>query len=246
MDVTSLGPATYLEAITANAAALVDAATVAGLDAPVPSCPGWAVADLLEHIGRVHRWVVANTTRDPDAGFWSSREIDSPDAAGRGEWVRDGAIELVAALDHDPQTPCWTFVPPPVLAFWQRRQAHETAMHRVDAQLAAGHVEPIAPELAADGIDELLWLLPMVPWSKPEGGTGATAHLHCTDVEGEWFLEFAPEGLRVERVHAKADVAVRGAASDLLRWCSGRGSREAVEVFGDDAGVQLLRDALTF
>ncbi len=246
MDVSSLGTATYLEAIAADAAALVDAASAAGLEAPVPSCPDWVVADLLEHIGRVHRWAAANTTRDPDAGFWSSREFEAPEAAARTEWVRDGATELLAALDHDPETPCWTFLPPPVLAFWQRRQAHETAMHRVDAQLAAGSVEPIAPELAADGIDELLWLLPLVPWSKPEGGRGETAHLHCTDVEGEWSLEFTPDGLRVERVHTKGDVAVRGTAFDLLLWCSGRGRLESLDVFGDDARIPMLRDALTF
>lgn len=33
---------------------------------------------------------------------------------------------------------CWTFLDAPSpLAFWARRQAHETAIHRADAQLAA-------------------------------------------------------------------------------------------------------------
>ncbi len=224
MDVHSLAAPTYLEAIASNAAALVDAANLAGFDAPVPSCPDWVVADLLEHIGRVHRWVIANS----DPGSRRRVLVEPRDrGAGSREPGPTGCATVrsscVAALDRDPQTPCWTFVPPPALAFWQRRQAHETAMHRVDAQLAAGSVEPIAPVLAADGIDELLWLLPRVPWSKPEGAAGETAHLHCTDVEGEWLLEFAPDGLRVEHVHAKGDVAVRGTASDLLRWCSGRG-----------------------
>jgi len=44
----------YIAAIRDNASALVDAAERAGLDAQVPSCPDWVVADLLEHIGTVH------------------------------------------------------------------------------------------------------------------------------------------------------------------------------------------------
>ncbi len=53
-------PVQYLDAIRTNATALVDAADAAGLDAPVPTCPEWTVADLLGHIGRVHRWAAGN------------------------------------------------------------------------------------------------------------------------------------------------------------------------------------------
>jgi uncharacterized protein (TIGR03083 family) len=247
MEMSFLGTEPYLDAIAVNAAALVDAAEVAGLDAPVPSCPDWVVADLLAHIGQVHRWAAANTTRDADAEFWSSREIDAPAAPARADWVREGATALVTALDLDPETPAWTFGDfPSLVGFWQRRQAHETVMHRVDAQLAAGAVDAIDPTLAADGIDELLWLLPLRTWVQPDPTRTGTAHLHCTDVEGEWLLDFTPEGMRTERVHAKGDVAVRGTASDLLMWSSGRGSVEPLEVFGDDAQRQMLRDALTF
>jgi uncharacterized protein (TIGR03083 family) len=247
METPFLGTETYLDAIAADAAALVDAAESAGLEARVPSCPDWDVSDLLEHIGQVHRWAAANSMRDADAEFWSSREIDAPAPPARAAWVREGATEVVAALDRDPDTPAWTFGDfPSLVGFWQRRQAHETTMHRVDAQLAAGSVDAIAPTIAADGIDELLWLLPLRAWVKPDPSRSGTAHLHCTDVEGEWLLEFTPEGMRTERVHAKGDVAVRGTASDLLLWCGGRGSVEALEVFGDDARLRMLRDALTF
>ena len=119
-------------------------------------------------------------------------------------------------------------------------------MHRIDAQLAAGTVDPIDPALAADGIDELLWLLPRRPWAGPIIGNGETVHLHCTDIEGEWFIGFAPAGLQVERVHAKGDLAVRGSASDLLLWCSGRASIESLDVFGDAALLATFRQATTF
>ncbi len=247
MEMSFLGTEAYLDAIAVNASTLVDAAEVAGLDARVPSCPDWVVADLLVHIGQVHRWAAANTTRAADAEFWSSREIDVPVASARADWVREGATELVAALDLDPETPAWTFGDfPSQVGFWQRRQAHETTMHRVDAQLASGALDVVDPTLAVDGIDELLWLLPLRAWVKPDPARSGTAHLHCTDVDGEWLLEFTGEGMRTERVHAKGDVAVRGIASDLLLWISGRGSVDALEVFGDDAQLAMLRDALRF
>jgi len=239
-------PGQYLDAIRSNATALVDAATAAGLDASVPSCPDWTVADLLAHVGRVHRWAAGNSVRSPDDGFWAGDEIQIPEPDARAGWVRDGVEPLMFALDRSADEPAWTFVPPPTLGFWQRRQAQETTMHRIDAQLAAGTVDPIDPALAADGIDELLWLLPRRPWVGPITGNGETVHLHCTDIEGEWVIAFAPDGLQVERVHAKGDLAVRGSASDLLLWCSGRAGVESLDVFGDAALLATFRSATAF
>ena len=56
-----------------------------------------------------------------------------------------------------PDLDCWAFLPAPSpLAFWSRRQAHETAIHRADVESAL-RVRPVYPkEFAADGIDELL------------------------------------------------------------------------------------------
>ena len=239
-------PVQYLEAIESDTGALVAAADAAGLDAEVPSCPDWKVADLLAHIGRVQRWAAGNAVRAPKDGFWAGDEIAIPDPPERAAWVRDGVESLVAVLDRPPDDPAWTFAAPPTVGFWQRRQAHEVAMHRVDAELASGEVAAMDPALAADGIDELLWLLPRRPWARPITGTGETVHLHCTDVEGEWLIEFTPAGVEVERVHAKGDLALRGSASDLLRWCSGRGPVEPLEVFGDQARLVMFRATTTF
>jgi uncharacterized protein (TIGR03083 family) len=238
--------ARYLTTIERDATDLVDAAESAGLDTPVPSCPDWVVADLLAHVGRVHRWAAGNAVRPPDAEFWSGDEIEIPPPPERPTWVRSGATDLLAVLDRPADEPAWTFVPPHTLGFWHRRQAQETAMHRVDAQLAAGLAPVLDSEFAADGIDELLWLLPRRPWMAPITGGGETVHLHCTDVEGEWLIAFTPDGVDVERRHAKADVAARGAASDVLLWCSGRGPLDALEVFGDAPLLDRFRQATTF
>jgi uncharacterized protein (TIGR03083 family) len=227
----------YVAAIRVEAAALADGAVAAGLDARVPSCPEWDTADLLEHIGTVHRWAAMSAQREPGGAFRSSREagIEVPPPDARVAWVREGASLLADTLASlDPETPAWTFLPPHNVGFWRRRQAHETTMHRVDAQLAAGSMpNPIDAAFAADGIDELLWLLPQRPRAEPITGAGETIHLHCTDVEGEWLIRLGADGLEVTREHAKGDVAVRGTASALLCWTMGRGPEDVLEVFGD-------------
>ncbi len=87
---------------------------------------------------------------------WSARGPRTPTLAS---WLRDGCAALAAALEAaPPDLQCSTFLrAPSPLAMWARRQAHETAIHRVDAELAAG-LAPSAdnPVFAADGADELL------------------------------------------------------------------------------------------
>ena len=238
--------AAYLDAIRTNATLLVDAAEAAGLDARVPTCPEWTVADLLGHIGRVHRWAAGNVDRAPDKGFWPGNEIEIPEPPQRPSWVREGAVALAAALDRPSDSPAWTWLPPSTIGFWQRRQAHETAMHRVDVQSALGAFDDIDAELAADGIDEWLDIVGKTPFRPPPTGEGESLHFHCTDVEGEWVVRLVPTGVEVERVHVKADVAARGTASDLLCWLQGRGPVERLEVFGDSGLLVRWREAATF
>ena len=107
-------------------------------------------------------------------------------------------------------------------------------MHRVDAQLAVGATEPVAADMATDGIDELLTMIQA--FANPAlVGSGETLHFHCTDVEGEWLVRMGADGVQVEREHAKGDVAARGGASDLLLWLEGRATLEPIDVFGDEA-----------
>jgi len=221
----------YRRAVRREADALVAAAARAGLDARVPSCPDWDVAALLGHIGRVHRWAAGCITTN---SLVSPADIDPPpEGDALAGYAREGAAALGAALGRSPDAPAWTFVPPPTVAFWQRRQAHETAMHRVDAELAGGAATPIDGALAADGIDEWLTILPVRPGKARPTGSGETVHLHCTDRPGEWLLRRTPERLEVERTHAKGDVAVRGPASDLLLVLLHRAPTDTVEVLGD-------------
>lgn len=217
--------------------ALAGAAEAAGLSTPVPSCPGWSVADLVWHTGEVHRFwacVVGNGWQDP-SGYL---EPDRPGDDDLLAWYRDGIDRTLAVLhDADPASAVWSWAPLGGTAGWViRRMAHETAMHRCDAEAAAGHDHAIDPALAADGIDEFLahFTGRVIDGAEPMAGT---VHLHCTDVDGEWLVdEPDPSGpLATKREHAKGDVAVRGPASDLLLLLWRRRALEGLEVYGDAA-----------
>ncbi|MFF3447995.1 maleylpyruvate isomerase family mycothiol-dependent enzyme [Streptomyces sp. NPDC002667] len=148
----------FVETLDGEGRALASAAEKAGVDADVTTCPGWQVRDLVRHTGMVHRWAAAfvaegHTSYHPDGGL---PDLDHDELLS---WFRDGHRRLVDTLaDASPDVECWTFLPAPSpLAFWARRQAHETTVHRVDAESAlGGEPTPVPTDFAADGIDELL------------------------------------------------------------------------------------------
>ncbi len=241
-------PEEYVECLRGDSAALAAAAAAAGLDAEVPSCPDWTVADLLGHIGRVQHWAAAVVGRRATEPL-RFRDLPSPpEPAERLDWARAGARELADTLASvDPATPVWTFVvagrDAGRAAFWQRRQALEAAVHRYDAQLAAGDPAPVDGALAVDGIDELLTVLAPATFGPRCTGAGESVHLHCTDRPGEWLLRFTAGGLEVERMHAKGDVAVRGPASDLFLLVHNRRRADGLEVFGDPTVLDRWHEA---
>ena len=236
----------YLRAITEESASLLDAAHTVGLDAPVPSCPEWSVADLLAHIGGVQRWAAEMALRAPGGEYQPRDPSVVPEPDARPDWFRAATAALVEALDRPADEPAWSWFPPETVGFWQRRQAHEAAMHRVDAELTAGVAAPeIDAALAADGIDEFLTIVQA--FSRPRlSGSGETLHFHCTDVEGEWLVRMDPDGVAIKLEHAKGDVAVKGRASDLLCWTQGRARVAALDVFGDAALLERWRAETTW
>src|SRR5215469_8148559 len=148
----------HLDALRDAGTRLSAAAAQAGPDAPVPSCPEWVVRDLVRHQGGVHRWATDIVAR-PRTEDWDV-DLDEvvpswPSDAELIDWFGDGVDRLVSALSAaDPDLVCWTFLSAPSpLAMWARRQAHETSIHRVDAELAAGWQPARVPAaFAADGV----------------------------------------------------------------------------------------------
>lgn len=204
-------------------------------DADVPTCPGWRLADLVHHVGSVHRWQIQQLRSDDPHVLVRGGGVERPDNAELMAWYRTGFDELVTTfhqvgLDH--LTPTW-FGPRPA-AFWARRAAHETAVHRWDAQATVTRPEPFEPTQAVDIIDEVLEVFAPHRFSGSEWtGPAVSLHLHCTDVDGEWLIEMGPHGVDVRREHAKGDVAARGTAGDLALMLAGRLPPARLELFGD-------------
>ena len=203
------------------------------LDAPVRACGSWRVADLLWHLGEVHRFWTAVAV----SGMTNPPAVDReprPSDIDMLTWFGNGLRSMVKALDGAPaERPCWTWAGEKDIAWVARRMAHETTVHSWDVQRAAGHRPDIDAELASDGIDEFLHVMtPLVREGQPV--VGGSVHVHCTDVEGEW-LAVPADGLHmtVTREHAKGSVALRGRASDLYLVLWRRLPVDLVEVIGD-------------
>src|SRR5579859_1106063 len=155
--------AAHIEALRVHGTGLADSAAQAGLAAAVPGCPDWQVKDLLRHTGYIHRWATRHVVEQPAEVLDGPSEAEILASGASDEelvdWFRAGHRGLVSALAAaDPSLRTATFMAtaPTPLGFWARRQAHETAIHRADADSAAGLTPGFPAEFAADGIDELL------------------------------------------------------------------------------------------
>ena len=222
----------YLDELGRQGRLLGESARRPALQAAVPSCPGWTVARLLGHIAKAHHWVSwILRGRDPQ-----EFQFDVPDDGQLFEVYEAGLREALSRLSAAPDSlAVWTITPAPsAKLFWARRMAHETAIHRVDADLAAGYgVSDFAPHFAADGIEELL----TVSAARFDRGglTGnRTISLTPLDANASWTLTIGPDLLSCRPVALDhADLAVFGLASDLYRWVWNRGGDEDVSMRGD-------------
>jgi len=222
----------YLDLIGSESAALADAAASVPLTTPVPMCLDWTMAVLVTHAAQGQHWMRLLVDTHAKERLPLSALPQPPEPAALIPWFREATRAILATLGAaDPAAPVWTWTNERRVGFWARRQTHEIAVHRWDAQHAAGVATPLPTMLAADGVDELLELLPFLPGTRT--GAGETVRLHCTDAPGEWLVRLAPSGLEVTREHTKGDAAARGPASDLDLFLWGRAPLEALEVFGD-------------
>ena len=240
--------ADHISALRRDGQRLAEAAEAAGLHAPVPSCPKWQVRDLLRHIGEVHRWAGAFVAdAKPSAQSDDDEPIVIPGDEELLAWYRDGHSTVVQILnDADPDVTCWTFLPAPSpLAFWARRQAHETAIHRVDAELAVPDVTTCEPAFAADGIDELLTGFLARRGGKLLADPSVGLGVHATDTGDAWSVRVQPDGRVVTAGSLEGDCVVSGPANDLYLLLWNRGGVDGLEVKGDPAVLDLWQAKAT-
>jgi len=221
-----------------------------GLEVRVPWVPEWSAADLVGHLGTVHRWattiVRAGHAGPPGPDSRQSPPEDAaPHFAALLDWYGIGLVELVAALrTTPPEAPAWHMSPAAekIAASWARRQAHELAVHRMDLEAAAG-VEhaPLDPELAEDGVDELLTIVvPRWAHTEPLLSAEATTAVTATDTGRTWSIAVRRGQVTVtSEPSGEENVRVAGPATQLLLHLWGRPAD--VEVQGDRAAAQILR-----
>ncbi|MFJ8824434.1 maleylpyruvate isomerase N-terminal domain-containing protein [Streptomyces sp. NPDC102467] len=253
----------FCDEIIAQTGALREHLAGADLSATVPTCPDWSLRELAEHVGRAHRWAEAMVrTRAVEA----LPEDAVPDRAPADDapatldaWLGDGARRLAETLRAaGPDTGCWSWAWQQDAGFWARRMTHETVIHRADAALTVQADYAVAPEVAADAIDEWLRIVRFVqdvnalPAAQELKAGGRTLHLHATDtapeLAAEWLVELCDEGIVWHRDHAKADVALRGPLTAVLLAFYRREPLDAgrVEVLGDRPLLDFWMERASF
>ena len=193
-------------------------------ETPIPTCPGWTMRQLIRHVGRAHRWAArivstsADVTLDPRT-VTDGRPPD--DADGARAWllacpqvlfdaVADAGGTEVTVATFDGPRPAW---------WWIRRLLHESTVHRADAVLAIDEQYELAPEMAADGIDEWLERLSQRPWPGcPPIGDGKAVTLKAIDVDLSWSILGPSNSLQFHRNSADSfeGVHLAGKATDLF------------------------------
>lgn len=259
-----MDPARYVVELESAVSLMAQAVTEADLDAQVPTCPGWTVRDLVEHVGTVHLWAAqaARTGARPDPF-----PACEPAERTLPQWYADCAQELVETLTGlDPAEPCWTFSRDDrTVRFWNRRQLHETTIHWVDVLLASGQPLPGSPELtsevADDGVDELLgFFLPrqLHLQRMPQAMLSAPVAVRAIDTGHRWLVQPAEAGVRVTRDEAagpgdqsdgtdhagrSAVAEVSGSAPELYLALWKRADDSAFDLAGDAVVARAFLDA---
>ena len=250
--------AEHIDALRSQGDLLADAATRSGLDASIPLCPPWQVKDLLRHIGYIHRWAARHITECPDTVLDGPPEEDilrggaaDPDLLA---WFRVGHAALVETLrTADPGLVCATFMDAPSsLAFWARRQAHETAIHRADADSASGILPGYEPEFAADGIDELIMGFGQRRKYRPSADGSGSMRIRAADTGHTWLVGSEAGRIQARREQAGADSigraasTVTGPASGLylFLWNRCEAARAGVTLAGDTGFFELWQSSV--
>jgi uncharacterized protein (TIGR03083 family) len=212
------------------------------LGAEVPDCPGWTLADLMGHLGRIYRFVLAAlaTGQAPvDGGY----QQVAPRGVQPIDWFDSGHRSLLAQLEGtSPDAATWTWWPADQsVAFWARRMCHETLVHRLDADGALEFHAGVTPELALDGVDEVLTRFVARPELSKTRATGVPVSVDVVSGGHHWRIVVDQNVVTVGAGEGRADAEITGAPLDLLRWSWGRLPYGAVVTSGNAAALDVVR-----
>jgi uncharacterized protein (TIGR03083 family) len=235
-----------VEQLASEGSLLVDACGTAAWDARVPGLE-WDLRALVLHIGGVHSWATAivRGASDGEVGAAYSRVGAGPADDQLADWLRDGVAALVDALHAAPDhLDAFTFLPAQSPRhFWARRQAHETAVHRVDVEGIGGAVTPVPVAFAQDGIGEMLH--GFAARRRNAIGEPGTVLLRPSDGGDAWRMTFGGETIVANCVpdDAHADAVISGSSSDLYLWLWNRPAAQ-VDITGNEQLARLWTETV--
>jgi uncharacterized protein (TIGR03083 family) len=225
------------------------------LPQPVPSCPDWTVGDLVRHLGSVYRRIRSNAGSGDTNQPWPPGVLTPDDAPEPADpqviaWFRNELRQLDAFLEAlDADAPTWNWAPQSrVAAFWHRRMAHETAIHRWDAQTAVGLPEPLESKLAGDTVAEVLDTMLPAGRRRHTADVTGIVHLAAVDLGQDWTLRLRGQGISVLDTNTLLDddahparAVANGTASDLALAMWGRVAFDVLDTAGDESLLEALR-----
>ena len=244
--------------IVAQTSLLIGHLDGADVTMPVPSCPGWNVSQLARHVDGGQRWareIVASRAAAPPSDValrdLSGATNDHPDTLAAS--LTEAAAALAQTLvEAGPDAQMWCPVGGGGSAFYARRFAYETAMHRADVALALGLDYTLEPDLAADALDEWMELgcmpfhFEVHPCMRELLAPGRTIGLHATDTDAHWLLDLTGEVIAWRRADEPAAAEIRGPVKDLLLAIYRRCPVTGLDVTGDAQLVDFWLERVGF
>ncbi|NHN54175.1 maleylpyruvate isomerase family mycothiol-dependent enzyme [Calidifontibacter sp. DB0510] len=256
-------PPSFAPILAAESAHFRDVLAGADPGARVPTCPDWDATDLLWHLAEVQWFWGQIAARDvtPDELEHPARPQDRGELLAFFDQADADLRSALEALSADEPRWMWTQDPAlHVAGYLLRRQAHEAAIHRIDAELTAGvAVTDLDPDFAADGVEEVV----RVMYGREHRAltftpdAGRIVALVADDVDQRWLLQLGREGGEVAG-HGTVDDAnfrpvetgepvatITGNAQDLDRWLWNRPTARPLRRSGDESVLAALDEILT-
>ena len=241
----TLSDSDYIDALDAEGLLLLGIAEARIFDAAIPFCPGWALNELITHLGYIYRWVtvIVGDARLHPPGRQRCAELEDPDPAdyaGTLGRLRSAHTALVGALrEAPPELACWTiWTAPSARTFWARRMLHETLIHRVDAQNAGAAAtsggDDLETSIASDGVDEMICGFARRYTKTLRSRQPATLAFTATDTGQQWWAQISSDATQFGcgTSPAPADTEVRAHSGELLLLLWNRRHSEGLTVGG--------------
>ena len=209
-----------------------------GVKIAIRNGPGWDLEALLFHLAGLFHAAVTQL----DASDQATEAAPGSELTGSAlERFEDRRLALVGLFrDHDSADPCWNALGEDLtVGFLARRLAHESAIRRIDVEIARGNPTTVDAEIATDGIDERLFVVLAHHFEQGEAPElGGSICLICSDRDAAWTVDASHGRFRVRSGRGPADAAVVATASDLFCFAWGRPTIRPLQVTGRMAVVE--------